>query len=466
MQSESRKPEVRPTLDADGEVGEPGRGGGTPAPAPDAARHDYAAPPGLSGRGGKARALKKLEEASSERNYAPRERLHLLDMWQRSGLAAGDFEAIVGVSKHTLYAWKKRFEAEGPAGLEDHPRPQRGSKLDDTTRRAIVMLKEAHPEYGCERIAALLLRSSALQASPGAVARLLKEEGYEAAAPAPERHEPPVRRFERARPNQLWQTDLFTFLLKRSGQRVYMVGFLDDCSRFIVSYGLQTSQSTALTIEALRAGIGAFGPPEEVLTDNGAQYVTWRGKGAFTRELEKRGIRQIVSRPRHPETLGKVERFWGTLWRECLETAIFRDLGEARLRIGQFIDHYNFQRPHQALDGLVPADRFFGAESEIRRALEARVAANALEIARDGPKPAPFYLAGQMHGKGFSVHAEGESLILTREEGEREEISLTSPDAGEEAPAPVIPPPVAADGSPPLDREAPEEAEPSEEVPS
>ncbi len=54
-----------------------------------------------------------------------------------------------------------------------------------------------------------------------------------------------------------------------------------------------------------------------------------------------------------------MERFWGTLWRECAELAIFEDLNDARRRIGLFIDHYNFQRTHSALSGLVPADRYF-----------------------------------------------------------------------------------------------------------
>jgi transposase InsO family protein len=85
------------------------------------------------------------------------------------------------------------------------------------------------------------------------------------------------------------------------------------------------------------------------LTDNGSQYVTWRGKSAFSRELEKRGVRQVVASPRHPQTLGKIERFWGTLWRECVEAAIFLDLGDAQRRIGWFIDHYNFQRPIKGL---------------------------------------------------------------------------------------------------------------------
>ncbi len=84
------------------------------------------------------------------------------------------------------------------------------------------------------------------------------------------------------------------------------------------------------------------------MTDNGPQYVTWRGKGQFSKELEQQGIRQVVSRPRHPQTLGKIERFWGTLWRVCLQRAVFLDLEDARRRIGLFIDHYNFQRQRGA----------------------------------------------------------------------------------------------------------------------
>ena len=163
----------------------------------------------------------------------------------------------------------------------------------------------------------------------------------------------------------------------------------------------------------------------------------WKCKSVFTKECEKRGIKQVVAAPRRPQTLGKIERFWGTLWRECLEAALFLDLGEARTRIGHFIDYYNFQRPHQGLEGLVPADRFFGAAPDVLRTLKERVAANALELARHGVPKAPFYLTGQVGGKGFSVHAEGERMILTREAGTREEIALTPPPEAKPASLPV-----------------------------
>jgi len=95
----------------------------------------------------------------------PEQRLLVLDAWRRSGLPAGDFAPLVGVSKHTLYAWKRKFEMEGPAGLDDKPRgAPSGRRLPEPTRRAILMLKEANPDWGCERIAALLLRGPALPA--------------------------------------------------------------------------------------------------------------------------------------------------------------------------------------------------------------------------------------------------------------------------------------------------------------
>jgi transposase InsO family protein len=383
---------------------------------------------------------------------SPEQRLLILDTWRRSGLPAADFSTIVSIPKHTLYSWKKRFEQEGPAGLMDRPKGGRkGSRVPELTKRTILMLKESNPDWGCQRISDMLVRGPALPASPTAVARVLKEAGYELEEVPTRRHPDKVRRFERARPNQLWQTDLFTFVLKRQNRRVYLVAFMDDHSRFLTGYGLHASQSSALVLEVLRTAITSYGPAEEILTDNGTQYVTWRGKSAFTKELEKRGIRQVVASPRRPQTLGKIERFWGTLWRECIETAIFLDLADAQRRIGHFIDYYNFQRTHQGIDGLVPADRYFGAGSEVLATLKKRVAANALELARHGVPKKPFYLTGQVGDRSFSVHAEGERVILKRQGEERQEVELVPPeDKTSSGPASqqMLPEPVCPNGSP------------------
>jgi hypothetical protein len=177
----------------------------------------------------------------------------------------------------------------------------------------------------------------------------------------------------------------------------------------------------------LRSAIASYGAPTEILTDNGPQYVAWRGKSKFSKELEKYGIKQVVARPKRPQTLGKAERLWGSVWRECVERAVFLDLEDARQRLAFFFDHYNFHRPHRGIGGLVPADRFFSAAPEVLATLQSRVAENALELARGGVPKRPFYLTGQVGGKQFSVHAAGERVYLSRPDAEREEIELVAP---------------------------------------
>ncbi|MCP3916000.1 MAG: IS481 family transposase, partial [bacterium] len=349
------------------------------------------------------------------RQHTPQQRLLILDTWIRSKLSAREFAEMVGVSQHTLYKWKQRFEDDGPAGLADRKRgAPRGSRLPEATRRAILLLKQAHPDWGEQRIHDVLMRSEGYGASPGAIGRVLEEEGWVVEDTPTIPHPPKVQRFERARPNELWQTDLFTFTLKREVRRLYLVAFMDDYSRFIVGFGLHASSSGALVREVFSSAIANFGAPIEVLTDNGTQYHTWRGVSEFTKLCRRKGVRQIVARPRRPQTLGKIERFWGTLWRDCARDAIFRGLDDARRRIALFIDYYNFQRTHRGIEGLVPADRYFESAKEVREVLAKRVAANALDLARSGEPRKPFYLTGRVGDENISLHAEGERVVLVK----------------------------------------------------
>jgi transposase InsO family protein len=411
-------------------------------------------PARLAGRGPSAgrRLVSPQEAAASNRKLTPEQKLLILDTWQRSGLPVTDFAALVGINRVTLHGWKKKFEELGPAGLDDQPRKKQAGKVPDLTQRTILMLKKANPDWGCQRISDVLFRGPGLPASANTVARILRDAGYVLEEQATSPHPDKVRSFERAKPNQLWQTDLFTFVLKRQNRRVYLVAFMDDHSRFITGYALHASCTAPLVIEAFKAAVVSVGAPQEVLTDNGPQYITWRGTSRFAAELQRRGIKHIVATPRRPQTLGKVERFWGTLWRECLDAAVFVDLADAQKRIGHFIDYYNFQRPHQGIDGLAPADRFYGAAPQILSTLQARVQSNALELARSGTPKAPFYITGQVNGKAFSVHAEGERLFMLADDGQRTEIDLATAQqiagpASNQAPTDVpVPEPVTAHG--------------------
>ena len=469
-------------------VARPFHGGARPVPSPTAADHSALGtlldPELLGARGARPASRHELAELimryrdeqaarQSRRRLHPddgrarftaEQRLLILDTWLRSKLPAGDFAPLVGMSKHTLYSWKLRFSQHGPAGLDDQPRGRPGgSRLSEATKRAILLMKEQHPDWGQDRIAAVLLRSQGFSASATAIGRALVEAGYVSAPDTSRPHAQEPKRFERAKPNQLWQTDLFTFVLKRENRRVHLVGFLDDHSRFLVGYGLHATASGALVRETFLASAANYGMPEEVLTDNGTQYVTWRGKSEFTKLLEQRGVKQVVATPRHPETLGKIERFWGTLWRECVETAVFRGLDDARRRIGLFIDHYNFQRPHSGCGGLVPADRYFAAAPQVLATLKDRVAKNSADLARDGMPRKPFYLTGRIGDQSISLHAEGEKVVMMKGDGSREEVDLgaTGPRQDERPEQDPLPEPLAPMGAPSDHEATADEVEPA-----
>jgi transposase InsO family protein len=319
---------------------------------------------------------------------------------------------IFGINKATLYHWIKRYEIGGVDGLrprEMGPKPK-STAAATAKRAAVTQLRGEHPEYGTRRISDVLKRFQALGVSETVVRRILHEEGLllERAGQEPAREHPP-RRFERAQPNQLWQSDIFTFLLRRH-ERLYLAAFMDDHSRFIVSYALAHRQRAELVMEALDRGIAEYGTPREILTDQGRQYVSWRGKTAFVEELRRQGIEHIKSRPQHPQTLGKIERFWKTLWEEFLARTVFADFADCDRRLRLFVDAYNFQRPHQGIEGLTPADRFFRLAPQVRAAVEQAVAKNAARLALERPAQKPFYLVGRLGDQDLTIAAGGSGL--------------------------------------------------------
>src|SRR5262249_7691106 len=152
-----------------------------------AAENPLADRPRLQSGPRRGRRLVKKDQAKPP-VIAAEQRLLLLDR-RRSGLPAGDFAALVGLSQHTLDAWKRECETQAPAGRMAQPRGgPKGSRGPDLTKGALVTLKEANPEWGCERISAMLLRGPALPASAGAVAPVLREAGYETEEVIARRH--------------------------------------------------------------------------------------------------------------------------------------------------------------------------------------------------------------------------------------------------------------------------------------
>lgn len=317
-----------------------------------------------------------------------------------------------GVSVKSICEWSKRFESAGSAGLDDKPRPGRGVKLPKAVDDKIIEIKKNNPEFGVRRIGDILGRWFGLPGSREKARSVLNSEGL-IDPPRKVRAKNMVkpRFFERSTPNQLWQTDIMCFRL--GGRQVYLIGYIDDYSRYIVGLGLFSSQTAENVLETYRKASAEYGVPKEMLTDNGRQYTNWRGKTRFEMELQKDKVKHLRSQPHHPQTLGKIERFWKTILDEYLSRAQFESFDNARERIAMWVKHYNHRRPHQGIEGLCPADRYFEVASAVRKVIERTIEENVLELALRGKPREPFYLVGRMDGQSVVLQAEKGKLRLS-----------------------------------------------------
>lgn len=334
------------------------------------------------------------------------------------GLKAEEVSALTGISKTVVYRCLRQYRKAGVEGLQrgGEARTCREARRAPKTAAAEQAVSQMGPlpeGTGVGKVQGLLYRLGFLKVSRGTVERAIERQ-----RPTPKprvrrrRNKPPqVRHFERARPNELWQTDIMTFML-RGQYRVYLIGFMDDNSRFLVGWGLHRRQTASNVLEVFRAAIEKRGLPKEVLSDNGRQYYTWRGKSQFTTMLTKLGIAHIRSRPYHPQTCGKIESFWRNLWQECLSQVPLSSFEEAQAKIGEYIEHYNYKRPHQGIGNMMPADRYF----QVAKQVEQLVEENTAKVAASGPPlgeyKAPTYLIGNIGGKELRMVAKDAEVSL------------------------------------------------------
>jgi transposase InsO family protein len=368
-------------------------------------------------------------------------------LYLEEGIAGPIIAREMGISDATVYQWAKQYKRYGEQGLRSPSGGGGGAKLPAAVHAKITQLKREDPRQGAKRISQILRRLFFLKASPETVRQHLKATGLTAPPPkARKSPNPPPRRFERSTPNQMWQSDITYFPIL--GKTAYIIGFIDDHSRYITGLGVYRSQPSAYVVEIYREAAAAYGAPKEMLTDNGRQYACWRGTTKFQQELKRDHVHHIRSSPHHPMTLGKIERFWQTLKDEFLLRARFETFEEARERIAYWVKHYNHRRPHQGMDGMCPADRFFAIQKELRATIERGVAANVEEMALRGKPVEPFYLVGRMGDqsvvietdkKRMSVRVDGKAmdgglpLVYELKEGANHEAGSSGGSAGRQA---------------------------------
>lgn len=296
-------------------------------------------------------------------------KLDILNIVEASPIKKQDVVGMFGMDLVRYYRWQKRYYFTN--ALED----SRGSKkkaktLKDIYRLDVVGLRKLGDLYGFvigpDRIVAELEDRGIIICNE-TVRQILIEEGLIKPRPKERKHE--WQRFEAENPNDLWQMDILYVYIHGSGY-YYLYTVLDDYSRKIIYCALSLTASAKEAAWTLKEAIKIAGcKPKAVLTDRGIQFYTGEGKsyGDFENYLEDKVIEHKVARYRHPQTLGKIERYHRTLRVECLRLYEFDDSIDAIKVIKDFVRRYNFERKHQGIGRVTPEDRYTGRDKEIKK---------------------------------------------------------------------------------------------------
>lgn len=264
-----------------------------------------------------------------------------------------------GISPQTGYKWLSRFIDQGVEGLRDRTRRPQSSPRQTSAEleREVLAVREAHPSWGGRKIRARLLQQG-VEEVPAAstITTILHRQGR--VDPQSSLQHQAWQRFEADAPNDLWQIDFKGHFALPQGA-CHPLTVLDDHSRF--SLGLQAcrNEQTATVQDCLTRIFRRYGLPEKILQDNGSPWGhDEHGYTPLTVWMIRLGISPRHSRPRHPQTLGKDERFHRTLKAELLSYQRFTDFADCQSHFEAWRQVYNFERPHQALGLQVPASRY------------------------------------------------------------------------------------------------------------
>jgi transposase InsO family protein len=266
-----------------------------------------------------------------------------------------------GISRKTGYKWLGRYEAEGSEGLKDRSRrPHRVRyATDDAVVARLVAQRQAHGYWGVRKLCRRLEDQGVAVPPERTANRILKRAGLVLARTS---GPPEVQRFERSRPNALWQMDHKKAVHGRWARRSVPWVVVDDASRYLLALRSLPDKGLASTWAALWETFGDLGLPEAMLSDNDGLFHGRRGPSQLEVRLLRLGIPLLHGRPYHPQTQGKVERLNGTLEQEVLRDGVFHSEAELQAGYDAFRERYNFERPHEALGLAVPASRYRPSE--------------------------------------------------------------------------------------------------------
>jgi transposase InsO family protein len=292
----------------------------------------------------------------------------LVETHLRTGRPIAELARAHGVHRSWLYRLAARYRREGEAGLEPRSRRPHSSptRVAGIYEDDIVALRKELTDLGVDAGAITihyhLARRRDEVPSVSTIWRVLRARGFV----TPQPHKRPKRsyvRFAAELPNQCWQADV-THVSLADGRFLEVLNVIDDHSRLCVASRAFVRVCSSDVVRTLHRAAATWGYPHSLLTDNGAIFTaSFRGgMAAMESELLSLGIAAKHSRPHHPQTCGKVERFHQSLKKFLAKQDPAQTKKQLQRQVDRFVAYYNNVRPHRALSRRTPAAAFTARE--------------------------------------------------------------------------------------------------------
>ncbi len=294
---------------------------------------------------------------------------YFTDRYAGSGVPLKQFSKVCGINYWTILNWAQAigWDRSRIGELQEDRRAKAedfATGLPDAVQQQVLEIKTRNPSWGPLKIKQYLFRHEQVLVPTTSIYRFLKGQGLVKERPGAAEEVKHGRSFEYPYPLAGVQMDALNVTLS-GGVAIFLVTLLDDFSRFVLTTQFVAVKTMAAVMGVFGESVRVHGPMERLLTDLGSEFVSWQRFTAFEELLVALGVEHIASGPEKPWNQGKIEHWHETVRQALRERGPLDHSSEAQLWIRQMADMYNYERPHQALGGLVPADRFNGMHGEL-----------------------------------------------------------------------------------------------------
>jgi putative transposase len=289
-----------------------------------------------------------------------------VNYWKdRAELPVKTFTQWLGVREGKFYAWKNRYGKVN----EHNGQIPRDWWLEDWEKQTIVDFHQQYPLEGYRRLTFMMLDRDVVAVSPASVYRVLKEAGV-----IGRKNVKPSQKgtgfVQPLKIHQHWHIDIS--YLNLGGTFYYLCSILDGCSRYIVHWEIRESMTEADVETILQRAREKFpGETPRIISDNGPQFIA----RDFKEFIRIAGMTHVRTSPYYPQSNGKLERWHGSLKRECIRPGTPLSLDDARRLVERYVAHYHDVRLHSSIGYITPADKLAGREREIFEARDRKLEA-------------------------------------------------------------------------------------------